>query len=197
MLKSFIVLLSIFTIIGCGSAAAQPEPSPTTMLAPGDTPETAIAFEFDELLTLLIRDVRANTTSTKDGLMGKWVQVQGQTTGERGESGWNGDEFLVHSFDISTPQGHLSIDGRSYWDLDIVCRGRASDTTIRDVPVIPQREIEIVGIYSELTRLLPVLDWCKPTFPIWLNIPLSKSSAFFKPLSICETLAVGMAIITP
>ena len=42
--------------------------------------------------------------------------------------------------------------------------------------------------------------WVKlyqPTFPIWLNIPLSKSSAFFKPLSICETLAVGMAIITP
>ena len=39
--------------------------------------------------------------------------------------------------------------------------------------------------------------WAKPTFPIWLNIPLSKSSAFFKPLSICETLAVGMAIITP
>ena len=37
----------------------------------------------------------------------------------------------------------------------------------------------------------------EPTFPIWLNIPLSKSSAFFKPLSICETLAVGMAIITP
>ena len=37
----------------------------------------------------------------------------------------------------------------------------------------------------------------KPTFPIWLNIPLSKSSAFFKPLSICEMLAVGMAIITP
>ena len=36
-----------------------------------------------------------------------------------------------------------------------------------------------------------------PTFSIWLNIPLSKSSAFFKPLSICETLAVGMAIITP
>ena len=36
-----------------------------------------------------------------------------------------------------------------------------------------------------------------PTFPIWLNIPLSKSSVFFKPLSICETLAVGMAIITP
>ena len=32
---------------------------------------------------------------------------------------------------------------------------------------------------------------------IWLNIPLSKSLAFFKPLSICETLAVGMAIITP
>ena len=30
-----------------------------------------------------------------------------------------------------------------------------------------------------------------------LNIPLSKSSAFFKLLSICETLAVGMAIITP
>ena len=40
----------------------------------------------------------------------------------------------------------------------------------------------------------PVL---RPTFPIWLNIPLGKSSAFFKPLSICETLAVGMAIITP
>ena len=40
-------------------------------------------------------------------------------------------------------------------------------------------------------------DFTYPTFPIWLNIPLSKSSAFFKPLSICETLAVGMAIITP
>ena len=40
-------------------------------------------------------------------------------------------------------------------------------------------------------------DIFEPTFPIWLNIPLSKSSAFFKPLSICETLAVGMAIITP
>ena len=42
-----------------------------------------------------------------------------------------------------------------------------------------------------------VSEWTSPTFPIWLNIPLSKSSAFFKPLSICETLAVGMAIITP
>ena len=41
------------------------------------------------------------------------------------------------------------------------------------------------------------IEATKPTFPIWLNIPLSKSSAFFKPLSICETLAVGMAIITP
>ena len=41
------------------------------------------------------------------------------------------------------------------------------------------------------------LKTLEPTFPIWLNIPLSKSSAFFKPLSICETLAVGMAIITP
>ena len=40
-------------------------------------------------------------------------------------------------------------------------------------------------------------DLYHPTFPIWLNIPLSKSSAFLKPLSICETLAVGMAIITP
>ena len=40
-------------------------------------------------------------------------------------------------------------------------------------------------------------DTFDPTFPIWLNIPLSNSSAFFKPLSICETLAVGMAIITP
>ena len=40
-----------------------------------------------------------------------------------------------------------------------------------------------------------MMPW--PTFPIWVNIPLSKSSAFFKPLSICETLAVGMAIITP
>ena len=50
------------------------------------------------------------------------------------------------------------------------------------------------------TKALPaVLRTCPiyPTFPIWLNIPLSKSSAFFKPLSICETLAVGMAIITP
>ena len=44
------------------------------------------------------------------------------------------------------------------------------------------------------SRTIGYLD---PTFPIWLNIPLSKSSAFFKPLSICETLAVGMAIITP
>ena len=42
-----------------------------------------------------------------------------------------------------------------------------------------------------------ILEAFNPTFPIWLNIPLSKSSAFLKPLSICETLAVGMAIITP
>jgi hypothetical protein len=40
-------------------------------------------------------------------------------------------------------------------------------------------------------------DLIYPTFPIWLNIPLSKSSAFFKPLSIRETLAVGMAIMAP
>ena len=50
-------------------------------------------------------------------------------------------------------------------------------------------DIELFGNCKE--------EWFKPTFPIWLNIPLSKSSAFFKPLSICETLAVGMAIITP
>ena len=42
-----------------------------------------------------------------------------------------------------------------------------------------------------------LVELFKPSFPIWLNIPLSKSSAFFEPLSICETLAVGMAIITP
>ena len=48
-------------------------------------------------------------------------------------------------------------------------------------------------IQGELVRTIRY----EPTFPIWLNIPLSKSSAFFKPLSICETLAVGMAIITP
>ena len=47
------------------------------------------------------------------------------------------------------------------------------------------------------TAIRRVADSLQPTFPIWLNIPLSKSSAFFKPLSICETLAVGMAIITP
>ena len=45
--------------------------------------------------------------------------------------------------------------------------------------------------------LMAIVAYDYPTFPIWLNIPLSKSSAFFKPLSICETLAVGMAIITP
>ena len=48
-----------------------------------------------------------------------------------------------------------------------------------------------------LTHVSKVNGSYYPTFPIWLNIPLSKSSAFFKPLSICETLAVGMAIITP
>ena len=46
-------------------------------------------------------------------------------------------------------------------------------------------------------RKAPDMKEYWPTFPIWLNIPLSKSSAFFKPLSICETLAVGMAIISP
>ena len=49
----------------------------------------------------------------------------------------------------------------------------------------------------ELKDSLVLDKYVYPTFPIWLNIPLSKSSAFFKPLSICETLAVGMAIITP
>ena len=60
-------------------------------------------------------------------------------------------------------------------------------------------------IFHELTRSIcpeckTVIDAqiiIQPTFPIWLNIPLSKSSAFFKPLSIRETLAVGMAIIAP
>ena len=33
----------------------------------------------------------------------------------------------------------------------------------------------------------PPQQFIYPTFPIWLNIPLSKSSAFFKPLSIYET----------
>ena len=49
---------------------------------------------------------------------------------------------------------------------------------------------------SEL-RVAAYGHFVRPTFPIWLNIPLSKSSTFFKPLSICETLAVGMAMITP
>ena len=51
------------------------------------------------------------------------------------------------------------------------------------------------GLLLQSTPIIPT--YTNPTFPIWLNIPLSKSSAFFKPLSICETLAVGMAIITP
>ena len=66
----------------------------------------------------------------------------------------------------------------------------------------------VVGGYNRVTFVMPngitakvifqiTLGSFYPTFPIWLNIPLSKSSAFFKPLSICETLAVGMAIITP
>ena len=60
-----------------------------------------------------------------------------------------------------------------------------------------------LGVYTREVqgrkpRYVPVARLSlQPTFPIWLNIPLSKSSAFFKPLSICETLAVGMAIITP
>ena len=53
------------------------------------------------------------------------------------------------------------------------------------------------GIFDNREGSSLVPDFSEPTFPIWLNIPLSKSSAFFKPLSICETLAVGMAIITP
>ena len=53
------------------------------------------------------------------------------------------------------------------------------------------------GMNSECVDLIYLDPPFNPTFPIWLNIPLSKSSAFFKPLSICETLAVGMAIITP
>ena len=59
-------------------------------------------------------------------------------------------------------------------------------------------KLVLVGEDLEFNHLMPPVEKRdKPTFPIWLNIPLSKSSAFFKPLSICETLAVGMAIITP
>ena len=54
-----------------------------------------------------------------------------------------------------------------------------------------------VSVAKRLEQIYSRDDSMEPTFPIWLNIPLSKSSAFFKPLSICETLAVGMAIITP
>ena len=53
------------------------------------------------------------------------------------------------------------------------------------------------GNGTELTHPMANAKTSKPTFPIWLNIPLSKSSAFFKPLSIRETLAVGMAILAP
>ena len=62
---------------------------------------------------------------------------------------------------------------------------RSADV-IEDINFVLETGGAISGIVSD-----------NPTFPIWLNIPLSKSSAFFKPLSICETLAVGMAIITP
>ena len=61
----------------------------------------------------------------------------------------------------------------------------------------------VAKLETGLTPKQAILLWFQethgfnPTFPIWLNIPLSKSSAFFKPLSICETLAVDMAIITP
>ena len=59
------------------------------------------------------------------------------------------------------------------------------------------RLLIVMRVYFEKPRTTTGWKGLIPTFPIWLNIPLSKSSAFFKPLSICETLAVGMAIITP
>ena len=48
-------------------------------------------------------------------------------------------------------------------------------------------------------RVMPSLPQGRnqPTFPISLKRSLGNSSTFFKPLSICETLAVGMAIIAP
>ena len=72
----------------------------------------------------------------------------------------------------------------------------ASETSV----VTPQRFEEgfSYGDYIDQIKVNKArFEEFHPTFPIWLNIPLSKSSAFFKPLSICETLAVGMAIITP
>ncbi len=63
--------------------------------------------------------------------------------------------------------------------------------------ILPADRLGEEFLASRLSATGSLAGGNNPTFPIWVNIPLSKSSAFFKPLSICETLAVGMAIITP
>ena len=73
---------------------------------------------------------------------------------------------------------------------DIRIMGAIEDKIMLSTSNLPQMDAVLITIF-----VLP--NTSEPTFPIWLNIPLSKSSAFFEPLSICETLAVGMAIITP
>ena len=91
----------------------------------------------------------------------------------------------------------LAIHGGSSSDLlRTVVTDSATGEMVGTKNITIDRDAKAVVLYLPDSEEVLVLD-SYPTFPIWLNIPLSKSSAFFKPLSICETLAVGMAIITP
>ena len=106
-----------------------------------------------------------------------------------------------YDFEVTTP------DGQQVWHWKC---GKIIEEPLDSKTLEPGEELEFIGEWEQvdnrgesvppgayLVRGVLNLEPPEPTFPIWLNIPLSKSSAFFKPLSICETLAVGMAIITP
>ena len=112
-------------------------------------------------------------------------------------------------WDGRDPSQVITFAGATYGSVDQWKEGILTRGVLLDVPKhrgqpyvtddSPVHGWELEDIVKEQGLILEPGDACMvyPTFPIWLNIPLSKSSAFFKPLSICETLAVGMAIITP
>ena len=123
-------------------------------------------------------------------------ELPGAVCAADGRRLFNRPELIVEAREYNPPMGAPTISGTAE-----VGETLTTDTSgISDADGLAGATFSYQWVSydgSAETDIQGATDSTYPTFPIWLNMPLSKSSAFFKPLSICETLAVGMAIITP